>query len=49
MGNSTIVTDLTAQIQFRKIVYFGLDHYFDHMVTSERQYDKPREEPLRLL
>ena len=30
-----IITDLTAQIQFRKIVYFGLDHYFDYIVTSE--------------
>ena len=32
---TAIVTDLTAQIQFRKIVYFGLDHYFDFIVTSE--------------
>ena len=30
-----IVTDLTAQIQFRKILYFNLDHHFDHIVTSE--------------
>jgi len=37
-----IVTDLTAQIQFRKIVYFGLDHYFDYIVTSEETgLDKP--------
>ncbi len=37
-----IVTDLTAQIQFRKIVYFGLDHYFDYIVTSEESgADKP--------
>lgn len=44
-----IVTDLTAQIQFRKIVYFGLDHYFDHIVTSEEAgYDKPRKEPFLL-
>ena len=28
-----IVTDLTAQVQFRKIVYFGLDHRFDFVVT----------------
>ena len=30
-----IVTDMTAQIQFRKILYFNLDYYFDHVVTSE--------------
>lgn len=42
---STIVTDLTAQIQFRKIVYFGLDHYFDYIVTSEEVgFDKPHED-----
>lgn len=39
---TAIVTDLTAQIQFRKIVYFGLDRYFDYIVTSEEAgYDKP--------
>jgi len=37
-----VVTDLTAQIQFRKIVYFGLDRYFDFVVTSEEAgFDKP--------
>ncbi|PHK95461.1 hydrolase [Pseudoroseomonas rhizosphaerae] len=30
-----LVTDLTAQIQFRKLVYFGIDRYFDIVVTSE--------------
>lgn len=30
-----LVTDLTAQIQFRKLVYFGIDRYFDVIVTSE--------------
>lgn len=41
-----IVTDLTAQIQFRKVVYFGLDHYFDYIVTSEEAgYDKPHRAP----
>ncbi|MBL6081089.1 HAD hydrolase-like protein [Belnapia sp. T18] len=29
------VTDLTAQIQFRKLVYFEIDRYFDVVVTSE--------------
>ena len=37
-----IVTDLTAQIQFRKIVYFGLESLVDHIVTSEEAgADKP--------
>lgn len=46
---TAIVTDLTAQIQFRKIVYFGLDHYFDYIVTSEEAgFDKPHEAPFRL-
>ncbi len=37
-----VVTDLTAQIQFRKIVYFGLDRLIDHVVTSEEAgRDKP--------
>ena len=44
-----IVTDLTAQIQFRKIVYFGLDQYFDYIVTSEEAgFDKPHEAPFKL-
>lgn len=39
---TAIVTDLTSQIQFRKIVYFGLEHYFDCIVTSEESgFDKP--------
>lgn len=46
---TAIVTDLTAQIQFRKVVYFGLDHYFDYIVTSEEAgYDKPHEAPFRI-
>tara|TARA_A100001011_G_C13967793_1_gene697980 strand:+ start:1 stop:753 length:753 start_codon:yes stop_codon:yes gene_type:complete len=37
-----IVTDLTAQIQFKKIIYFNLDGYFDFIVTSEESgSDKP--------
>lgn len=37
-----IVTDLTAQIQFRKIVYFGLENVIDFIVTSEEAgADKP--------
>ena len=43
------VTDLTAQIQFRKVVYFGLDRFFDYIVTSEEAgCDKPDEAPFRI-
>jgi HAD superfamily hydrolase (TIGR01549 family) len=46
---TAIVTDLTAQIQFRKIVYFGLDNYFDFIVTSEEAgFDKPHEAPFQI-
>ena len=43
------ITDLTAQIQFRKIVYFGLDEYFDYVVTSEEAgQDKPDPRPFQI-
>ena len=43
---TAIVTDLTAQIQFRKILYFGLDKYFDYIITSEEVgFDKPHPVP----
>lgn len=46
---TAIVTDLTAQIQFRKVVYFGLDHYFDYIVTSEEAgHDKPHQAPFQI-
>ncbi len=46
---TAIVTDLTAQIQFRKVVYFGLDNYFDYIVTSEEAgYDKPHAAPFMI-
>jgi len=46
---TAIVTDLTAQIQFRKVVYFGLDQYFDYIVTSEEAgFDKPHEAPFKI-
>lgn len=46
---TAIVTDLTAQIQFRKVVYFGLDQYFDFVVTSEEAgHDKPHEAPFQI-
>lgn len=41
---TAIITDLTAQIQFRKVIYFGLENYFDYIVTSEEAgFDKPNE------
>ena len=46
---TAIITDLTAQIQFRKIIYFGLDNYFDYVVTSEEAgADKPSSEPFEI-
>jgi len=50
MGIPTaIVTDLTAQIQFRKTVYFGLDRYFDYIVCSEEAgHDKPHQAPFHI-
>lgn len=43
---TAIVTDLTAQIQFRKIIYFDLDHCFDYIITSEEAgFDKPHAAP----
>lgn len=46
---TAMVTDLTAQIQFRKVVYFGLDRYFDYIVTSEEAgFDKPHAAPFHI-
>ena len=46
---TAVVTDLTAQIQFRKVVYFGLDRYFDYIVTSEEAgFDKPHDAPFQI-
>jgi HAD superfamily hydrolase (TIGR01549 family) len=46
---TAIVTDLTAQIQFRKMVYFGLDTYVDCIVTSEEAgFDKPHPAPFTM-
>ncbi|AQT61383.1 HAD family hydrolase [Cellvibrio sp. PSBB023] len=44
-----VITDLTTQIQFRKIIYFGLDNYFDFIVTSEEAgFDKPNPAPFEM-
>ena len=43
-----LITDLTAQIQFRKLIYFNLDGSFDYVITSEEAgRDKPGAEPFR--
>jgi len=45
-----VVTDLTAQIQFRKLVHLDLDQMVDHVVTSEEATgDKLTLEPFRIL
>ncbi len=47
---TAVLTDLTAQIQFRKLVYFGLEGAFDFVVTSEEAgADKPAFAPFRLV
>ena len=44
-----VVTDLTAQIQLRKIVYLGIEKYFDVIVTSEEAgEEKPSVGPFAL-
>lgn len=46
---TAVVTDLTSQIQFRKLIFFGLDGLFDVVVTSEEAgADKPDPAPFRL-
>lgn len=45
-----LATDLTTQIQFRKLVYFNIDRYFDAIVTSEEAgSDKSSLKPFRLV
>lgn len=44
------LTDLTTQIQFKKLVYFNIDKYFDFIVTSEEAgKDKPNKSPFKLI
>ena len=43
------ITDLTAQIQFRKIMFFGLDEFFDYVVSSEEAgANKPDPKPFEI-
>ena len=47
---TALVTDLTAQIQFRKLVYWQLENSFSAIVTSEEAgVDKPNGAPFRLV
>ena len=47
---TAIITDLTSQIQFRKIIFFGLEQYFDYVVTSEESgEDKPNKASFELV
>jgi putative hydrolase of the HAD superfamily len=44
-----LVTDLTAQIQFRKLIFFKLEESFDFIVTSEEAgVEKPDITPFRV-
>ena len=46
---TAIITDLNSQIQFRKIIFFGIEKYFDYVVTSEEAgFDKPNKAPFEL-
>jgi|SaaInlStandDraft_7_1057024.scaffolds.fasta_scaffold22392_2 HAD superfamily hydrolase (TIGR01549 family) len=45
-----VVTDLTSQIQFRKVVFLGLDNLIDYFVSSEEAgKDKPNAAPFKLI
>ena len=47
---AALVTDLTAQIQFRKLVYWQLEDSFAAIVTSEEAgAEKPHEAPFQLV
>lgn len=44
-----VVSDLTAQIQFRKLVVLEIDTYFDYVVTSEEAgVEKPDPRPFEM-
>jgi FMN phosphatase YigB (HAD superfamily) len=45
-----LVTDLTSSIQYRKLVYLGIDSLFDVIVTSqETSGEKETNDPFELL
>lgn len=44
-----LVTDLTAQVQLRKVTFLGIDNYFDVIVTSEEAgEEKPSAKPFEM-
>lgn len=46
---SAFVTDLTTQVQLRKMIFFGFDRLVDFVVTSEEAgADKPDARPFRI-
>ena len=46
---TAVITDLNTQIQFRKLIYFGLNDCFDYVVTSEEAgAEKPAAAPFEL-
>lgn len=48
--STAIITDLTTQIQFRKLVSFNLENAFDYIITSEEAgAEKPNKAPFNLL
>ncbi|MDC0192866.1 HAD family hydrolase, partial [Pelagibacteraceae bacterium] len=45
-----VLTDLTTQIQFKKLIHFKINNYFDYVVTSEESgIDKPNKTPFNLI
>jgi HAD superfamily hydrolase (TIGR01549 family) len=47
---TAIITDLTTQIQLRKLISFDLEHSFEYIITSEEAgEEKPNPAPFRLL
>jgi len=47
---TAIITDLTTQIQLRKLISFDLEHSFEYIITSEESgAEKPNPAPFRLL
>lgn len=47
---TALITDLTVQIQFRKVIYLKIDRLIDFIVTSEEAgADKPDQAPFNLV
>lgn len=47
---TALVTNMTSEIQYRKILYLQIDHLFDYLITSqETQLEKISYQPYELL